>query len=55
LLISLFRNTSELNIKDSEVLHLKPKEEFPTKEEILIEDLISSEKAEHFLKSLVAC
>lgn len=46
----MFRNTAELDQKDVTVLKMKQKEEFPAKNEILIEDLIAAGDAEHFLE-----
>ncbi len=46
----MFRNTKEQDKKDTAVLKMKLKEEFPYKEEILIEDLIAAGDAEHFLE-----
>ncbi|HAP00417.1 MAG TPA: D-alanine--D-alanine ligase [Bacteroidetes bacterium] len=46
----MFREEELLNEKDAAALKLKPKEEFPRKQQYLVEDLISSEKANHFLE-----
>jgi D-alanine-D-alanine ligase len=46
----IFRNTEELDPAASGVLHIKPKEEFPRKSVILVEELISRKNAIHFLE-----
>ncbi len=46
----MFRNTPEFLAKESEVLGLKYKEEFPQKAYFLIEDLIAKNDAKHFLE-----
>ncbi|HTF81031.1 MAG TPA: hypothetical protein VL947_04885, partial [Cytophagales bacterium] len=46
----MFRDTPEFLAKESEVLGLKYKEEFPQKRYFLIEDLISKNDARHFLE-----
>lgn len=46
----MFRPQPEFLAKESEVLGLKYKEEFPQKAYFLIEDLISKEGAKHFLE-----
>ena len=46
----IFRDQEEMNEMDLKVLHLKPKEEFPMKQEFLVEKLISSEGAKKFLE-----
>jgi D-alanine-D-alanine ligase len=47
----LFRKTeSEWNVNAEKVLHLKPKEEFPVKQNILIEELITANGCDHFLE-----
>jgi len=46
----IFRTTEELDIKAAEKLHIKPKEEFPQKQVLLIEELISKNGAKHFLE-----
>jgi len=46
----LFRESEDLPIKESEILQLKPKEEFPNKSLALIESLIEKDKAIHFLE-----
>jgi UDP-N-acetylmuramate--alanine ligase len=46
----LFRNEEALNEKDAAVLKLKPKEEFPKKGVVLLENFISREGAKYFLE-----
>ncbi len=46
----LFRDTEDLDIAASEILNIKPKEEFPAKEILLVEELISKNNAKHFLE-----
>lgn len=46
----MFRNTQELNPKAANLLHIKDKEEFPQKQVILVEELISKNGAKHFLE-----
>jgi D-alanine-D-alanine ligase len=46
----LFRDQALLNEKDAAILKLKPKEEFPIKDVVLIEDFISREGAKYFLE-----
>ncbi|HXD94127.1 MAG TPA: D-alanine--D-alanine ligase, partial [Bacteroidia bacterium] len=46
----IFRKTEELDAKAAETLHIKPKEEFPLKNVILVEELISKKDAIHFLE-----
>ncbi len=46
----MFRSTEEFDLKAAETLHIKPKEEFPQKTVILIEELISKNGAKHFLE-----
>ncbi len=46
----IFRNTDDLDTSNATILKLKPKEEFPRKEEFLVEDLISANGASHFLE-----
>jgi UDP-N-acetylmuramate--alanine ligase len=46
----MFRNSEELDPKAAEKLHIKPKEEFPQKQVILVEELISKNGAKHFLE-----
>ncbi len=47
---SIFRKTVELNPSEAAILNLKLKEEFPIKKQFLIEELITSKGAEHFLE-----
>jgi UDP-N-acetylmuramate--alanine ligase len=46
----MFRSGEELDTKAAETLHIKPKEEFPQKQMILVEELISKNGAKHFLE-----
>ena len=46
----MFRSTEEFDVKAAETLHIKPKEEFPQKTVILVEELISKNGAKHFLE-----
>jgi D-alanine-D-alanine ligase len=46
----MFRAGEELDSKSAETLHIKPKEEFPQKQVILVEELISKNGAKHFLE-----
>lgn len=46
----MFRHSEDLDIAAAEVLHIKPKEEFPMKPVILVEELISRNGAKHFLE-----
>lgn len=46
----IFRSGEELDPAASEILHIKPKEEFPQKQVILVEELISKRDALHFLE-----
>ena len=46
----LFRETEDLPIEESEILQLKPKEEFPNKSVALLEMLIDKGNALHFLE-----
>lgn len=46
----MFRETEALDTTNSSILKLKPKEEFPRKEEFLVEDLIDANGASHFLE-----
>jgi UDP-N-acetylmuramate--alanine ligase len=46
----MFRDTEDLDSKFANTLHLKLKEEFPNKKEILFEDLTTSNGAYHFLE-----
>lgn len=46
----IFRQSEEFDSKAAETLHIKPKEEFPQKQVILVEELISKNGAKHFLE-----
>jgi UDP-N-acetylmuramate--alanine ligase len=46
----MFRTEENLDPQSAAALHIKPKEEFPLKEEILVEELISSRGAAKFLE-----
>lgn len=46
----MFRSKEELDLEAAEVLHIKPKEEFPQKRVILVEELIAKNGAKHFLE-----
>ncbi|HEY6161624.1 MAG TPA: D-alanine--D-alanine ligase [Bacteroidia bacterium] len=46
----MFRKSEELDPKAADILHIKPKEEFPLKRVILVEELISKKDARHFLE-----
>lgn len=46
----MFRASEDLDLKAAETLHIKPKEEFPIKTVILVEELISKNGAKHFLE-----
>ncbi|MGZ3865716.1 MAG: D-alanine--D-alanine ligase family protein [Bacteroidia bacterium] len=46
----IFRNTEQLNPEAASLLHIKDKEEFPRKNVILVEELISKKDAQHFLE-----
>lgn len=46
----MFRQTEEFDAKAAGVLHIKPKEEFPQKQVILVEELIGKNDAKHFLE-----
>lgn len=46
----IFRKTEVLDEQASTLLHIKPKEEFPMKRVILVEELISKRDAKHFLE-----
>ena len=46
----IFRKTEALVPEAAELLHIKPKEEFPMKNVILVEELISKKEAKHFLE-----
>lgn len=46
----MFRQDAELEPSAAETLHIRPKEEFPQKNVILVEELISKRGASHFLE-----
>lgn len=46
----IFRTNQELDTSAANTLHIKPKEEFPMKQVILVEELISKKDAAHFLE-----
>lgn len=46
----IFRQQEELIAADAQILHLKMKEEFPRKQQYLIEELIEKKGATHFLE-----
>jgi UDP-N-acetylmuramate--alanine ligase len=46
----IFRSEEVFDAKAAEVLRIKPKEEFPQKQVILVEELISKNGAKHFLE-----
>ncbi|MCE3228402.1 MAG: ddlA [Bacteroidetes bacterium] len=46
----IFRTSEELDSSAANTLHIKPKEEFPQKQVILVEELISKKDAAHFLE-----
>jgi UDP-N-acetylmuramate--alanine ligase len=46
----IFRKTEELDAEAAALLKIKPKEEFPQKNVILVEELISKRDAKHFLE-----
>jgi D-alanine-D-alanine ligase len=46
----IFREVDELLIPASEILKIKPKEEFPRKDRFLVEELISKSEADRFLE-----
>ncbi|MDP2385171.1 MAG: D-alanine--D-alanine ligase [Bacteroidota bacterium] len=46
----IFRTSEELDPQAAAFLHIKPKEEFPQKPVILVEELISKKDAKHFLE-----
>jgi D-alanine-D-alanine ligase len=48
--VLMFRNTEAFDATAANTLHIKPKEEFPQKQVILVEELISKKNAEHFLE-----
>ncbi len=46
----IFRTSEDLDPQSAEKLHIKPKEEFPQKQVVLVEELISKKDAAHFLE-----
>jgi D-alanine-D-alanine ligase len=46
----IFRPSEEFDSKAAETLHIKAKEEFPQKQVLLVEELISKNNAKHFLE-----
>lgn len=46
----LFRTSEDFDSTAANTLHIKPKEEFPQKQVVLVEELISKKDAEHFLE-----
>lgn len=46
----IFRSSDAFDEKSAEILHIKPKEEFPQKQVLLVEELISKNGATHFLE-----
>lgn len=46
----IFREKEEFDAEAANTLHIKPKEEFPQKQVILVEELISKKDATHFLE-----
>lgn len=46
----IFRNSEAFDTKAAEILHIKDKEEFPQKQVLLVEELISKNGAKHFLE-----
>jgi D-alanine-D-alanine ligase len=46
----MFRETEDFDTEAANTLHIKPKEEFPQKQVILVEELISKKDATHFLE-----
>lgn len=46
----MFRQSEELDAAAAKFLQIKPKEEFPRKQVILVEELISRKNADHFLE-----
>ncbi len=49
-LSALFRSETTIAAADLKILNLLPKEEFPRKREVLLEDLITADGASHFLE-----
>lgn len=46
----IFRNSEAFDAKAAQILHIKDKEEFPQKQVLLVEELISKNGAKHFLE-----
>ena len=46
----IFRTSETFDAKSAEILHIKDKEEFPQKQVLLVEELISKHGAKHFLE-----
>lgn len=46
----IFRSSEAFDAKAAEILHIKDKEEFPQKNVLLVEELISKNDAKHFLE-----
>lgn len=46
----IFRSSEAFDAKAAEILHIKDKEEFPQKQVLLVEELISKNGAKHFLE-----
>ena len=46
----IFRNTDELPVKEASLLNIKSNEEIPIKDEFLIEEFVSSNRAQRFLE-----
>lgn len=46
----IFRDEASINLSDAQMLKLKPNEEFPAKEVVLIEEFITAGGAKHFLE-----
>lgn len=46
----IFRSSEAFDAKAAATLHIKPKEEFPQKQVLLVEELISKHGAKHFLE-----
>jgi len=47
---TIFRDSLEIKETEREKLHLKPGEEFPIKQNFIVEELITAEHAKHFLE-----
>ncbi len=46
----IFRKQEKLDVASAELLHIKEKEEFPQKQVILVEELISKHNSKHFIE-----